>query len=38
MHRECMQHIKLHREEVMEWHKKKIKEKKKLANNVKTQL
>ena len=33
-----MQQLKLHREEVMEWHRKKVKDRKKLANNVKTQL
>ena len=35
MHKECMQHLKLHREEFMEWHKKKIKERKKVSGHVK---
>ena len=38
MHKECMQHLKLHREEFMEWHRKKLKDRKKLANQVKTHL
>ena len=35
IHRECMQNLKLHREEFMEWHRKKLKERKKLSNQVK---
>jgi ATP-dependent helicase STH1/SNF2 len=38
MHKECMQHLKLHREEFMEWHRKKLKDRKKLANQVKSNL
>jgi|JI10StandDraft_1071094.scaffolds.fasta_scaffold2468666_1 hypothetical protein len=38
MHKECMQHLKLHREEFMEWHKKKIKERKKLVYHVKSHI
>jgi len=33
-----MQHLKLHREEFMEWHRKKLKDRKKLTNQVKTHL
>ena len=35
MHKECMQHLKIHKEDFMEWHRKKIKDRKKLANQVK---
>ena len=38
MHRECMQILKPHREEFMEWHRKKVKDRKKLSNQVKSQL
>ena len=38
MHRECMQILKSHREEFMEWHRKRLKDRKKLSNQVKTQL
>ena len=30
-----MQHLKIHKEDFMEWHRKKIKDRKKLANQVK---
>lgn len=38
MHKECMQHLKLHREEFMEWHKKKLKDRKKMVYQVKSQI
>lgn len=33
-----MQHLKLHREEFMEWHKKKLKDRKKMVYQVKSQI
>lgn len=38
VHKECMQHLKLHKEEFMEWHRKKIKDRKKLATQVKASI
>ena len=38
MHRECMQQLKIHKEEFLEWHRKKIKDRKKLAIQVKTSI
>ena len=38
MHKECMQHLKLHKEEFMEWHRKKVKDRKKLALQVKASI
>lgn len=38
VHKECMQHLKTHKEEFMEWHRKKLKDRKKLANQVKTYI
>lgn len=38
LHKECMQHLKTHREEFMEWHRKKLKDRKKLATQVKATI
>ena len=38
MHRECMQHLKMHKEEFTEWHRKKLKERRKLATQVKNHI
>jgi hypothetical protein len=35
MHKECMQHLKIHKEEFFEWHRKKLKDRKKIAMQVK---
>ena len=33
-----MQQLKIHKEDFMEWHRKKVKDRKKLANQVKAQI
>jgi len=38
MHNECMQHLKVHREEFLEWHRKKLKDRKKLVAQVKSTI
>lgn len=35
-HKEFMQHLRVHKEEFLEWHRKKQKERKKVANQAKT--
>jgi hypothetical protein len=34
-HKEFMQHLRAHKEEFMEWHRKKQKDRKKIANQAK---
>jgi len=33
-----MQHLKIHREEFLEWHRKKLKDRKKLVTQVKSTI